>query len=110
MKLLVTTVERGQGEKVAAFISEFKTDLSVVFLGEGTASPKVLEYLLLDNNKKDIVISIVDDEETGIILEKLDKEFNIVNKHHGIAYTIRVSAISSLALKLMMNEVIENER
>ncbi|MCK9493029.1 MAG: hypothetical protein M0Q00_01530 [Acholeplasmataceae bacterium] len=111
MKLLVTIVERGKGEEVTTLISQFKVDYSVVFLGQGTASSKMLEYLSLENTKKDIVLSLIDDADEKDVLNRLNKHFKLDQRHHGIAYTVGLTSINRLAFKYLMGkEVFEDGR
>lgn len=111
MKLLVTIVERDKGEKVTTLISQFKVDYSVVFLGQGTASSKMLEYLSLEDTKKDIVLSLIDDADEKSILDTLSRYFESNQRHHGIAYTVELTSINRLAFKYLMgNEVFEDGR
>ena len=111
MKLLVTIVQRGKGEEVTSLISQCKVDFSIIFLGQGTASSKMLEYFSLADTKKDIIFSLIDDIDEKTVLDLLNNHFELDQKHHGIAYTVSLTSMNRLAFKqLMGNEVIENER
>lgn len=111
MKLLVTIVPRGKGEELTTLISQFEVDYSVVFLGQGTASSKMLEYLSLENTKKDIVFSLIGDTDEKKLLGILNKHFKLDQRHHGIAYTVGLTSINRLAFKYLMgNEGLEDGR
>lgn len=97
MKLLITIVQRGRGDEVTNLISKCKVDFSAIFLGQGTASNTMMEYLSLVDTKKEIVFSLIDDSDEKIILDTL-----IDRKHHGSAFTMSLTSINWLAFKHLM--------
>lgn len=102
MKLLITIVQRGRGDEVTNLISKCKVDFSVIFLGQGTASNTMMEYLSLADTKKEIVFSLIDDSDEKIILDTLNKHFELDRKHHGSAFTMSLTSINRLAFKHLM--------
>lgn len=98
MKLLITIVSRGKGELVADMLSTFKTDYSIIFLGEGTASNQMMEYFSLENKNKDVVLSIIHIDDEKEILSFLDEKLKLSKKRIGMAMTLPLSSMNRLAL------------
>ena len=59
IKLLVSIVERGMGEKVVGIYRKHNVVINLICLGKGTASSEILDYLGLNKNEKDIILSII---------------------------------------------------
>lgn len=106
MKILITIVPRGKGEEALDIITECKVDYSVVFLGEGTATSKFLEYFSLEYTKKEVVLSFINSADEKFILDYVNEKLQLEQKQQGIAFTIGVNSMNRLAFKnLMRNEV-----
>lgn len=99
MKFLITIVPRGMGEDVSELLSKYKIDYSVVFLAEGTATKKMLDYLSLENSHKEVIFSIIDDTDEKTILKQLDLDFGLSKKHIGMAFTMSMNAINRLGFE-----------
>lgn len=105
MKLLVTVVPRGRGEEALEVIGQCRVDFSVVFLAEGTASSKMMEYFSLEYTKKEVVFSFINSEDEREILDHVNENLQLEQKKQGIAYTISINSMNRLAFKnLMRNE------
>ncbi|MCK9493031.1 MAG: hypothetical protein M0Q00_01540 [Acholeplasmataceae bacterium] len=108
MKLLITVIERGKGERVMEIMGEYKVDFSVNFLGSGTALPSMMEYFSLTDRSKDVVFSLVADSDTPLILEQLEKEFAITKNNTGSVLTINLNAINRIAYEHLLEKGTKN--
>lgn len=108
MKLLITVIERGKGERIMEIIGEYKVDYSVNFHGSGTASPSMMEYFSLTDRSKDVVFSLVADSDTVPVLERLEKEYKISTNNTASILTIDINAINRLAYEQLLEKGLDN--
>lgn len=108
MKLLITVIQRGQGERVMEIIGEFKVDYSINFHGSGTALPNMMEYFSLNDRSKDVVFSLVADSDTQPILDRLEKEYEISTNNTASVLTINLNAINRLAYEYLLEKGMNN--
>ena len=81
LSLYFVIVNKGQGDAVVKlFASRFKTSLTYLHKGEGTATDKVSEILGFNDNRKDVVVSVIKRDEL-----KEDNEILLV-KIYGETY------------------------
>ncbi len=108
MKLLITIVSRGKGELVCKQLNKLKANFSIIFLGEGTASNQIMEYFSLTNKEKDVILSIIHQDNEEKILNTLEEKFKLSEKKVGMALTLPLSSINRMALE-EISGVIESE-
>ena len=93
IKLLVTIVDRGKGEKVVNICKKQGCMFHMIYLGYGTANSDLLDFLGLGNTAKDIVLSVVLEEKTQQTLQALTKEMKFDKPGNGIAFTISINSV-----------------
>jgi nitrogen regulatory protein PII len=102
IKLLITIVDRGNGEKIAELLRENNVIYNMILLGNGTAKSEILDYLGLGRTEKDIVLSVVNDEDIDNILKNFNEKMNMSEPGNGVAFTIPISSVdSSMALEFI---------
>ncbi|MGI6727154.1 MAG: hypothetical protein ACOX4P_01125 [Anaerovoracaceae bacterium] len=94
IKLLVSIVKRGDGEKIAAFYRAHGLTFNMISPGYGAAGLEILDYLGLTETEKDIVISIVSEEEIHKILPLVKEKFKLKKPDAGIVFTIPIVGVS----------------
>lgn len=104
IKLLITIVDRGKGEKLTEIFRENNVMFNLIALGIGTAKSEILDYLGLGQTEKDIVISVVEEDNVKNTLNILNERMHLKEPGNGIAFTIPISSVdSSLALEFISN-------
>ena len=91
----VTIVPSGQ----APFINKLFKSIGVACQfnqkGRGTANRKVREILGIEDNHKDLIISLIPENLIERIVKELDAYFAASEKNRGIGFTIPMSSIIS---------------
>lgn len=95
IKLLITIVDRGKGKKLTELFNEDNVRYNIIALGKGTANSEILDYLGLGEIEKDIVLSIVHEEDIKNIFKKLQEKMYLSKPGNGIAFTIPITSIDS---------------
>ena len=91
--MMVTITTRKLNRKFARFYEEMGLPVSVVTLGNGTASSEVLDYFGLDGSEKSIFFHIVTDTKWKEVKRQLRMKLYIDSPGIGIAFLIPLSSI-----------------
>jgi len=104
VKVLVTIVDRGKGQRIADILSAHHLHFHYVCFGLGTASSDILDYLGIGETDKDVVISIAPECKIHELLNDITEKMQIRKPGHGIAFTIPLSGISCSFAQMLMKE------
>lgn len=88
--MIVIIVDRGNGSKVLDIARESGVQGGTVFYGIGTANRNILDYLGLNDKKKEIIILVANEEEGTLAIENISREMEFDQPNKGIAYVEEV--------------------
>lgn len=94
----VVIVNYGQSENIAKLLKENHSSAQFIKKGEGTATKQVYSILGIEDNRKDVVFSLVGESHVKQIKNELDAYFASSKKNRGIAFTIDVTSIVGVKL------------
>jgi hypothetical protein len=92
LEFVMAVLPRGGGEKSARFFSERGALLTVMTLGRGTASRRLLDYLGLEEKFRDVLFCVMPRDAARAALEVLCGEMDLAEPGHGIAFTVPLGA------------------
>ncbi|MGI6679203.1 MAG: P-II family nitrogen regulator [Dehalobacterium sp.] len=95
IELIYVIVNFGIGSKVLKIAKKNGITGGTILLGKGTVKNRILEFLDLNDIRKEVVMMIAEKSISAQTLEKLNKEFHFSKPNHGIAFTLPVAAILS---------------
>ncbi len=98
LKILVTVVPRSKGEFYMDFLSQYEVNFQTAVLGQGTARSEMLYVLGLDDSEKSVLFSVVREDKTEQILNKLEEKFETLRGGKGIAFIIPMSSVVGVAI------------
>ena len=87
-------VPSGQGTRVLKIARKLGTMGGTIMLGKGTARGRLLDFLGLTDERKEIVHIIAGRSTARRVLKALDMEFHFEKPNHGITFTTAVNAVS----------------
>ena len=93
LSLMVTIISRNFTRKFVDFYENAGLPVSVVTLGNGTASSEVLDYFGLDGSEKSVLFHVVTQEKWKDVKRQLRLEMNIDIPGIGIAFLVPLSSI-----------------
>jgi nitrogen regulatory protein PII len=108
VELLCVIVSFGLGSKIIKCAKQHGIKGSTVFLGKGTIKNSILEFLELNEVRKEIVLMAAERRLAYRALDELNKKFNFDKPNRGIAFS--TSIMSILSTKCEMCEDIEESR
>lgn len=104
LKMLVTIVNRGKGNFFVDLLENYSINFQCQILGHGTADSELLDMFGLATQQKDIVLSIIKEEETKKILDTLNDKFKTVKNGQGIAFTIPIKSVVGVYLYQFLSD------
>lgn len=94
LKLLFVIVNKYQGDYfLDLLIKEYGVSAAFMCNGHGTATRDIYNYLNISENKKDVVISLVNEDKINDVLNSIQERFNVSKNAKGIAFTIKLDSI-----------------
>ena len=96
IRLVVTIVERGAGNRVAKAYSARQISAHHRCEGRGTATSEILDILGLGSTEKDVVLSLATAGAARGLMEELDDQLGPQLNTKGIAFTMPLTGLSNL--------------
>ena len=93
ISMFITIVNRGQGNYVLKIFEQEGANAQFVQLGEGTAQKEVRDILGLDDNEKEIIISLITNERIESVKSELEAFFKINKRNRGIGFSIPMTSL-----------------
>ena len=94
--LLCCIVDNGKGSRVLKIAKNNGVNGGTVFMGVGTVRNKVLEFLALDDIRKEIVFMVVNQENGKTAAEAINREMALRKPNHGIAFMMPVTNLAGV--------------
>lgn len=97
LKVMMIIIDRNKTEKLLSKLDQLGVNFPHVFRAEGTAKSEILDVLGVGHSEKSIIFSTVSQETVAKVREVLTKDFDILKKGNGIAFTIPISSVGGPA-------------
>lgn len=96
LHLYVTIVPSGQGPVINKLFNSLGVAAQFNQRGRGTASKKVREILGIEDNLKDLIISLVPEDLIPRMTQELEAYFEASVRNRGIGFSIQMDSIISV--------------
>jgi len=106
-ELICVIANYGLGSKIIRTVKENGISGGTIFLGKGTIKSHLLEFLGLNDIRKEIILIIADKDLAYKTLDELDKKFDFEKPNHGIAFSTSVVNILG-SRSCAYHKIIEN--
>ena len=93
IELLCLIVNYGLGSKVLHIAKQCGIKGGTIYLGKGTVSNRILEFLALSDVRKEVVLMISNKQAVSELIKVLDAEFKFDKPNHGIAFTTSIVSV-----------------
>lgn len=91
--MMTTIVDRKNLNRYLELYQKNNLYVMFVYLGHGTATNEVLDYLGLDTNDKAVAFSIIEEHTWITVKKQLEKDLKIDAPGGGIAFTVPLSSV-----------------
>ena len=93
ISMFITIVNRGQGNYVLKIFEQEGANAQFVQLGEGTAQKEVRDILGIEDNGKEIIISLIPNERIEEAKNELEAFFKVNKRNRGIGFSIPMTSL-----------------
>ena len=104
MKLIVSFVERGQGNGLAKFYAEHHVSFNYHSVGIGTASSDLLDVLGLGSSEKDVIFSLAARENADRLMDRLSDNLRNI-REKGIVFTVPLTGLNNVVATVLERQV-----
>ena len=110
IKLIMTIVERSQGNEIAKLYNDFQVTWHYHCVGMGTASSELLNVFGFGTTERDIILSFGLEENVNRLMYDLNNELRGSVNAKGIIFSMPIVGISGIIAKLLYGKQEEEGR
>ena len=104
MRAVFTIVDYSKGEMIAEIYKKENVPVFISTHGNGCADSSVLELLGFGENKKSVMISLLDMEHSERVFEAVDEKMHIKKPGTGIMFSVPLTSATAFLVGLMHSE------
>ncbi|HIS92161.1 MAG TPA: hypothetical protein IAA84_04005 [Candidatus Alectryocaccomicrobium excrementavium] len=104
IRLLVTIVEHGKGERITNLANAQHIHFNLLLHGRGTASSDILDMLGLGSTEKDVVVCALPRSSVKQMLHSVAEEMRLKRPGTGVAFSLPLSGINELIARIILDE------
>ncbi len=93
LSLFVTIVNTGQGDAIANLFKNLNVSAQFIQKAEGTANRTIQNLLGIEDNRKEVVLSIIRTEDVPSAKKEVESFFLASKRNKGIAISISMTSI-----------------
>ena len=93
LSMFVTIVNRGQGNFVLKLFESEGANAQFVQYGEGTAQKEIRDILGIEDNSKEIIISLISQDKIDSAKRELEAFFKVSKRNRGIGFSIPMTSL-----------------
>ena len=91
--MICCVVNNGDAHKVMKFAGKYGVKDGVVSIGHGTVHSRILEFLKINDIRKEIVTMVVEEKLAADAIKGISRDMAFDKPHHGIAFSHYVSEV-----------------
>lgn len=96
--MFITIVNRGQGNYVLKLFESEGANAQFVQYGEGTAQKEIRDILGIEDNTKEIIVSLISEDKIESAKKELEAFFKISKRNRGIGFSIPMTSLIGMKL------------
>ena len=104
--LYFVIVPFGQGENIIRLFKNSGSSAQFIKVGKGSATKQIREILNIEDNRKEIVVSIISEQHIEDMKRELDAYFIASKKNAGIGFTIALDSIVGVKVYKFLSQTI----
>lgn len=94
----IAVVNQGNGNAVAEIFKRAGSAAQFIQIGEGTASKTVLDIMGIENNRKEIIISLIKEENINDATTELKAFYAASKRNNGIGFSIALTGLAGVRI------------
>lgn len=109
MKMLVTIVDRENGEDIVATLRENGFYYNMMLMGRGTAPSEFIDLLGLGDTAKYVILSFIPSEKIPDVLRSLQYDHQFCEAGSGIAFTVPMDGVGGPTTLEFLSQLLLNQ-
>ena len=93
LSMFITIVNRGQGNFVLKLFESEGANAQFVQYGEGTAQKEIRDILGIEDNSKEIIISLISQDKIDSAKRELEAFFKVSKRNRRIGFSIPMTSL-----------------
>ena len=93
LSMFITIVNRGQGNFVLKLFESEGANAQFVQYSEGTAQKEIRDILGIEDNSKEIIISLISQDKIDSAKRELEAFFKVSKRNRGIGFSIPMTSL-----------------
>ena len=106
LSMFVTIVNKGQGNFVLKLFESEGANAQFIQHVEGTAQKEIRDILGIEDNSKEIIISLIQNDKIPSASKELEAFFKISKKNRGIGFAIPMTSIIGMRIYQFLSDSI----
>ena len=98
LSMFITIVNRGQGNFVLKLFESEGANAQFVQYGEGTAQKEIRDILGIEDNSKEIIISLISQDKIDSAKKELEAFFKVSKRNRGIGFSIPMTSLIGMKI------------
>ena len=98
LSMFVTIVNRGQGNYVLKLFESEGANAQFVQHGEGTAQKEIRDILGIEDNTKEVILSLISQDKIESAKKELEAFFKVSKRNRGIGFSIPMTSLIGMKL------------
>lgn len=90
LELMYIIVDYGLGSKIIKYAKKFGVTGSTICLGKGTIRNSFLEFLAINESRKEIILMVGERNIIYFTMKELNKKFSFDKPNKGVAFTVSI--------------------
>lgn len=104
--LYIVIVNFGQSSSVIKLLKTNHSSAQFIRVGEGTASKQIREILSIEDNRKEIIYSLLREDCVPDFKKEIEAYFAASKKNKGVAFTVKLDSIVGVKLYKFLSQTV----
>lgn len=102
--LLIVIVDHGVSDVFIEYFKTLEVNFELQIIASGTVKEEIRNLLVLYEVKKDVLVSVIQEEKLPQAFNYIETRFKLSPKHKGIAFSIKITSVIGLSVyKILSN-------
>ena len=110
LKMIITIVNRSKSEYYADLIQSRGVNVQYFVSARGTSPKEMLTLIGLSDEKKSVIVGIVQAAAAHALLTELDEKFRTIKNGKGIAFTVPLTSVIGVNTYALLANLRETQR
>ena len=106
LSMFITIVNRGQGNFVIKIFEAEGSNAQFVQHGVGTAQKEIRDILGIEDNSKEVIISLIRNDKIENVKRELEAFFRINKRNRGIGFSIPMTSLIGMKVYQFLTDTL----